>query len=703
MKIKNLYFLVFFLVTSYFSLHSQEPDSLLLFDKLRRADSDTQKVNAYLHLAEFYMFKNSEKAMEFAVQAKDLATREDYKKGIANACTAAGEVNFLAGNYEESLENYTQSLAIFKNLGSQVGMAESLLGLGKAYYRLGQSEEALKKFSECLSIYEKLNNIGGQSATYINLGLLYDDSKSYNQAIEYYNKALVYAKKAGDDISVASCYHNLGGIYGDQEKFDMAIECFERSLKIKEKLGNKKGCATTLNSIGGTYYAMGNIDMALGYFEKANVIYLQLHDLKGAFPSCNNIGFMHLEKKNYTKALAYFDKAFALAKETHSTRNRITCLENLAAVHQELGNYKLATEYATEGSSLKDTLYDTEQATINAEMQTRFATEKKQQENEILNLQLKSESFIKTIFIIAAAFLFVLVFFIFRGLKQKQKVNKALEEKNTIIEKQKQTVENQKHIVEEQNKDITDSIRYAERIQNAIFPPEKLWNAVLPQSFVLFKPKDILSGDFYWIEQKGDLIFVAAADCTGHGVPGALISIVNYNLLNKAVLEKDLDQPHDILNYVNQQLILSLHQTYEESSVKDGMDISLCVINKRTLELQFAGANNPIYIIKDKNLLQFNGNKFPVGAFIEEKVQLFTSQSIQLQKNDLIYLFSDGYADQFGGPKGKKYKYQQLKDTFLEIQDLAMNEQQIHLAQNLKSWKGSLEQVDDVLVIGIRI
>ncbi len=328
---------------------------------------------------------------------------------------------------------------------------------------------------------------------------------------------------------------------------------------------------------------------------------------------------------------------------------------------------------------------------------------KKQQENEILNLQVKSESFIKTIFIIAAGFLFVLAFFIFRGLRQKQKANIALEEKNKIIEDQKQTVEHQKHIVEEQNKDITDSIKYAERIQTAILPPEQMWNSLLPQSFVFYKPKDILSGDFYWIEKKGDLVFVAAADCTGHGVPGALISIVNYNLLNKAVLEKDLNNPADILNYVNQQLTVALHQTFQESSVKDGMDISLCVINSKTLELNYSGANNPIYIIQNNELVQHNADKFPVGAFVDEQVQSFTSKQIQLQKNDLIYLFSDGYADQFGGDKGKKFKYKQLKEVLVESQNLPMEQQRSILEERFINWKGKLEQVDDVLVIGIRV
>lgn len=700
---KHCFFLFFILFKIISSIKAEEPDSLTLYSKLKNVTSDTEKVNTYIHLSKFYLQKDLNKSLEYAELGTVLASQIDYQFGLGKSYNAEGEGNYLASNYDEARTNFLNGLVIFKTLSDKIGIAESTSGLGKVLYKEGKLDESLKKYIEVLNTYEKLNYKRGLTGVYINIGLLYDELKSHEQAIEFYNKALSIAKDEGDTKSMASCYNNLGSVYTDQHKFDLAIECLERSLKIKEKEGNRKGAASTLNNIGATYYEMNNIDKALEYFEKANLLYIQLGDIKGEFPSCNNIGTINLDKKNYDKALLYFNKAYSLAQQLKSNKHKITCLENLTNVHEALGNNKLALEYAMYCITLKDTLYDSEKTAVTVEMQTKFATEKKQQENEILNLQVKSESFIKTIFIIAACLLFVIAFFIFRGLKQKQKANTALEEKNKIIEEQKLTVEKQKHIVEEQNKDITDSIRYAERIQNAILPPEQLWYSLLPESFVFYKPKDILSGDFYWIEQKGDLIFVAAADCTGHGVPGALISIINYNLMNKAVLEKDLNDPADILNYVNNQLIIALHQTYQDSTVKDGMDISLCVINTKTLELKYAGANNPIYVFKHNELTQLVANKFPVGAFIEEQIQTFTSQKIRLQKGDAIYLFSDGYADQFGGENGKKFKYQQFKNTLTEIQDKPMKEQHNVLARTFNVWRGKLEQVDDVLVIGIKI
>lgn len=685
-----------------FSLFSRE-DSLVLHKKLVQAVSDKQKADASINLAKYYLAKDLDKAKELVTSARNYSEKAMHEEGIASAFGIEGEINYLLSEYTLAKSNFIEALSHYDKNKQSNGMAEAYEGLGKIAYKMDELDAALTHYSEALTIFEKNNYRDGLAGVYINLGLLYEDTRNEPQAIDFYNKAMALAKETNDIVSEASCYTNLGNIYSNQGNYVKAIEYLETSLKLKRQVGNKKGEGTSLNNLGAIYYAMQDTNKALLHFQEAYQIYMGMGDKKSSFPSCNNIGSIYYDKKDYSKAKEYYDKAYELAIELNSLSKKILCLENLTLLHRDMGDFKKAVDYSVECWSLKDTLYNKDQAEITAEMQTKFASEKKQKENEILNLKVKSESFIKTIFIIAAAVLGVLVFFVFRGLKQKQKANLALEEKNKIIEEQKQTVEHQKHIVEEQNKDITDSIRYAERIQNAILPPDKQWHSLLPQSFVFYKPKDILSGDFYWIEKKGDLVFVAAADCTGHGVPGALISIVNYNLLNKAVLEKDLNDPADILNYVNNQLIVALHQTYQESSVKDGMDISLCVLNTKTLELNYAGANNPIYIISDEILTQINADKFPVGAFIEEQIQTFNTKTVQLYKNDLIYLFSDGYADQFGGHKGKKFKYKQLKDILEENKHLPMEEQASILAQRFENWKGMLEQVDDVLIIGIRV
>jgi serine phosphatase RsbU (regulator of sigma subunit) len=294
-------------------------------------------------------------------------------------------------------------------------------------------------------------------------------------------------------------------------------------------------------------------------------------------------------------------------------------------------------------------------------------------------------SFIVVILIVVVLIAFVLI----RQNRIRKKANEDLSKKNKIIQ--------------EQHKDITDSIKYSKRIQEAILPPEKMWYDILPKSFLLYKPKDILSGDFYWVEETADYVFLAAADCTGHGVPGALMSIVNYNLLNKAVLEKGIYDPGEILTAVNMWLTHSLHQTYNESSIKDGMDVSLVSINKKTNELKFAGAFNSLYLYTKDGFVEIRGDKFPVGAFIEESMKKFTTHTLHANSDDQLYIFTDGFADQFGGPKGKKFKSKNLKKLFAQISQDSCENQFNKMEQIFTEWKGNLEQIDDICIMGVKV
>jgi len=249
---------------------------------------------------------------------------------------------------------------------------------------------------------------------------------------------------------------------------------------------------------------------------------------------------------------------------------------------------------------------------------------------------------------------------------------------------------------------ITDSIHYAKRIQNAILPPDEFVHANLPESFVLYKPKDIVSGDFYWMNKEDNRVMMAAVDCTGHGVPGAFMSIVGNHQLNYSVNVEGARIASDILDRLNEGVTKSLHQQKDGSSVKDGMDVALISINKDKMELDFAGAFNQLYLVRDNKIEIFKGDKFPIGAFIGEKLQKFTNHTIKLKAGDTIYIFSDGYADQFGGEKGKKFKYKQFQDLLLKVQTKGMNEQKKILDKAINEWMGELEQVDDILVIGVR-
>lgn len=280
----------------------------------------------------------------------------------------------------------------------------------------------------------------------------------------------------------------------------------------------------------------------------------------------------------------------------------------------------------------------------------------------------------------------------------EQKVIERTEE----VVRQKEEIEKQRQKLEELYKDVTDSIRYAKRLQESILPPENFIRQLFPESFVFFKPKDIVSGDFYWFYKSDTKILFAAVDCTGHGVPGAFMSLVGANALNQAVKEHGILQPAKILEDVNRLSSETLNKNNENNSVRDGMDIALCAIDKKTMELEYAGANNPLYLIRNNELNEVKADKFAIGAF-EPGTKKYTNHKIKLQQGDKLYVFSDGYADQFGGKKGKKFMYKQFRDTLLKIKDEKMHKQKELLAEKLDKWKGMYEQVDDILVIGVEI
>ena len=280
----------------------------------------------------------------------------------------------------------------------------------------------------------------------------------------------------------------------------------------------------------------------------------------------------------------------------------------------------------------------------------------------------------------------------------EQKVKERTEE----VVMQRDEIERQRLKLEDLYKDVTDSIRYAKRLQYSILPPQEYIRKVCPDSFVLFKPKDIVSGDFYWFSEMAGKSLVAAVDCTGHGVPGAFMSLVGSNGLNAAVKEHHNTKPGLILNELNKFVSDSLNKGSEDNTVRDGMDLSFCAIDYKKMELEFAGANNPLYIIRDGEFIIVKADKFAIGSF-EPGTKEYNTAIVEIKKGDMLYLFSDGYADQFGGDKGKKFLYKQFRDNLLRIHEETMSQQHQALKNDIEMWQGSYEQVDDILVIGIRI
>lgn len=448
---------------------------------------------------------------------------------------------------------------------------------------------------------------------------------------------------------------------------------------------------------------MKDYSKSLVYIIKAKELYEKIGNVYGQSLVLNNIGDYYSKIGNEERALEYYKLGLEKGKLIEANEHVIQSYKGISNSYKKAGDYKLALVYHEYFQELNDSIYNVESSNQIAEMQARFDSERDAQEIALLTKdkkiqedELNRQSLITRSIIGVGGLLLVLTIVLIRGISQKKKANKELDLKN-------QKIELAYNIIEDQHKDIKDSINYAKRIQEAILPPASIVKQLFPQSFVLYMPKDVVSGDFYWVEPWGEKVFFAAVDCTGHGVPGAFMSIVGYNLLDKAVNELGLSRPSLVLNSLSKEIGKTLRQTGSDSEVKDGMDLAVCALNPKTLMLEYAGAFNPLYIVRDGKIIETASDKIPIGTYMDGDFKNYTNHEIQLQKGDTIYIFTDGYADQFGGEKGKKFKYKSLQQLLISLQGKPMAEQKDILYTTIQNWKGNLEQVDDILVMGVMV
>ncbi|TNE55970.1 MAG: tetratricopeptide repeat protein [Bacteroidetes bacterium] len=530
------------------------------------------------------------------------------------------------------------------------------------------------------------------------LAKIHKETDSYEQAIKYQREAIASYKRIPGDNSYILAHINLANYYLEQDQTQMALSNYRYVERRLEKEGLSDFFPYIYNGIAICYQYQGHLTKAIRSYEQSKQAVMKYtpDDLESLAIAYNNIGNLQNETNEYEAAAKNLSEALHLFEKTEDWQSVADVSYNIAISYQHLKLFEKSNEHMMKYVSLRDSIFDQETKRLIQDLSIKYESEKKEQKNKLLakDLEKKQQSIY---FALAGLGLVLLVLFmIFRNYRQQSRTNRELASKNQIIEEKSS-------LVAEQNKDIKDSIQYAERIQRAILPQQSIWENHLPNSFVFYCPKDILSGDFYWIESADQKVYVAAADCTGHGVPGALVSIVNYNLLNKAVKENGLRDTALILDDVNEGLYESLNRGKSSGHLKDGMDINLIALDRKHKTVQYSGANNPLYLIREGEVIVHKANKFPVGYYMDGQKQQFDSNTIPLKEGDMLYLFTDGYADQFGGPGGKKFKYRQLRDTFLDISGMELDNQHQELEKRFKNWKGNLEQIDDVLIIGIKI
>lgn len=569
-----------------------------------------------------------------------------------------------------------------------VGIATAYKGLGVAADLRGDYQGSIYYYEKSYDAYISINDSLGAYKCRFNAGLIYRGEGFYQQANTSFNEAYDVFEKYGFAPGMILCKMNLGITFFEQEDYTTALQIFLESKALTEKVGYID--LNVYGNLGNAYYMLKQKDSAQFYLQKAYAIGKENNNAWGMANYGISLGLLYQDNKQFAEAITILTEVRDLSLQFGLTENLIKISKALSRCFAEEGDFENAYNNLKTSTEILDSIRNAEffmeletkeEFIKNQKSQGEIALLKEQEkasqlENERKDMINKGLSGGGILILIIAALLF------FQSKKRRQ-LNHALQDKNEQIKGQ--------------HKEIMDSIAYAKRIQSAVLPPDKLVKTYLKDSFILYKPKDVVAGDFYWLEKSDDTILFAACDCTGHGVPGAMVSVICNNALNRSVREHGITLPGQILDKARDIVVQEFEKSEDE--VKDGMDISLCALKGD--QLQFSGAHSPLWIIRDSEIIEFKGDNQPVGKFDAPKP--FTTHSFQLKKNDAVYLFSDGYVDQFGGDKGKKFKARTLKDLLLSIQDLSMEAQQKKLDDAFEKWRGDLEQVDDVCVIGVRV
>ncbi|MBN8692361.1 MAG: SpoIIE family protein phosphatase [Bacteroidetes bacterium] len=650
-----------------FTAESKNLDSLINILKSNPKDSIFRIAanDLYISLASFNPEVYKPKLIQVFQNRGEEAQKENKYK------TAAQSFQVLALMYEVNLIQdsaiyyHFKSTSNFEKAGDFKNMAQSYYRIARIYFYKGTYMEANRYVNILLNYYLQKGEeySEGLVSTYMFKAIILQNiPDSLPKASSIYKKAIDIAEKQQLKI-LGILYNNYG------EYLNMAGNPVSESFKYFEKAKEQAEITKDTSIIAYASYCIGNISHKLNKNSDA---------VKAILPY-----------------LSFWNR-------TGRVNDLLLAYEILHQSYEGMADYKNAVIYMKKQKALNDSLIKLTNSQTLAELDTKYQVEKKDKQL----LQLKEKAAIEQLekekqenksmmLMIGIGVSLLLGGFALYAYFNKQKANK-------LLDNEKKLVEQQKEILEVKNKEILDSINYAKRIQNAILPSDQSFVNTFNESFIYYQPKDIVAGDFYWLYKKENTIYLAVCDCTGHGVPGAMVSVVCSNSLERAVNEFNLSKPSDILNKTRD--LVKVAFIGNENNVNDGMDMSLISFeftNSSEKEIQFSGANNSVWYTNKDVMEELKADKQPIGNYTAEKP--FTNHTVKISKDTCLYLFTDGYADQFGGPKGKKFKYKQLNEVLLSNHNKPLSEQKEILKHTFENWRGDLEQVDDVCVIGIKI
>ena len=570
---------------------------------------------------------------------------------------------------------------------------------GEAYLDSGKLALALECFFQAANYSRETGNGPFLGRAYMSMAEAYNMQGNPDNEKLYLQNAIKIFEQEKDSFLLGYALHNLGYHNYSKGQYDTAVVVFTESLDLFNKLNDPYASYSYFTCLGNTGLAYSR----LSDFDKAEEYLLAAIDTLASLGGERAvtefmIGYANVlqQKGEIEQAINYASRAFDNTEIPEYERDASRLL---AGLYDISGRFDSAYYYQAKFIVANDSIKNIESVQKMADLRTEYEVGKKQAEVDVL----EKNKLINTIIIIGLGIILILaiglVTMYYTNLKHSRKLNDE-------INAQKEEIETQRDRLFAQNEDITDSINYAQRIQSALLPPDNYIRELLDDVFILFKPRDIVSGDFYWIKQVNNYIIIAAADCIGHGVPGALVSMLGISYLNEIVQNRETTQANQVLNEMRRQIKLSLRQHGQPDESMDGINMALCVIDTKTNVMQYAGANNPLYLIRETNglpeLKEIRADTMHLGYY-SGKDKPFTNHTISLETGDAFYIFSDGFADQMGGERNKKFLSKNFKELLLEINDQSMYEQKGFLDRKLKQWMGDNSQIDDILVIGVRV
>lgn len=731
-------------------IDKNKADSIIKEIRLKVYNINDIKLQAYSFycIADHYSYSIENDSVYFYInKSLELCEKYEIENIKAKNYILKGILYSDNGLYEESIGLYNKALSVSLEIKDSSLITKCYANIGVSYYFIANYEKAIGYYLKSLKILEEIKDSANISVLLSNLAVFYQMQNQYDKSINTLNKSLSYTDK-NDYKKISSIYNNLVSTYIKIDSIDKALYYNNESLRLMELNRDFRGMAVAYNNMAEIYRKSNNVKLAIEYLKKA-ILISEKYSIQSDIPHYyRSLGVSYFDNNELNLAAEYTLKSIDICK---IQGNRKLLLDNyflLADIYRADKKYEKSTELLFIYKELNDSIVKEEYFKNIAELDAKYQAEKKEKEIIILNKdnQLKEEKINKQnvlIYSFITGFLIIFIFsiIILRLYNLKKKANIELELKNAQIYSQKEEIEAQRDEIEEQKdyvieqrdtimlqkKELTDSIHYAKRIQSALLPLKESFDSLFENYFIIYFPRDIVSGDFYWIKEHKNKIICTVADCTGHGVPGAFMSMLGIAYLNEIINNDSYNNSAEILNQIRTNIVLSLHQAGKDSDSKDGMDISLCIIDKQLNKLQFSGANNPLYLIRrtqdsklhdiendssnikiiessNSTLFEIKGDKMPIAIY--DKMEDFTTNYFDLFSGDTIYLFSDGFADQFGGENGKKYMYKKFKNLLIESNDLDKKAQCNFITSELNKWMNYgewLEQTDDITIIGLKI